>query len=414
MEFTKCQMLIYLPLLILSAATTLFIFRPEFFAVAEFEDSLIMDKLISLENEAAPLVWQKVSDKVYISEDCQPVLTDPPEIIKAVYLTSWSAATKKKIDYLIDLAKTTEINAVVIDIKDYSGQIFYDTAVPQAEKYGAETIRIRNIDPLIERLHKEGIYLIARVTVFQDPILAQARPELAVQSQAKLIGSTSSDLLWLDNKGLAWIDAAAKESWYYNIAIAQDAACRGFDEINFDYIRFPSDGDLEDMVFSFWQEETTKRSVMKEFFTYLRQEMGEVKISADLFGLTAVSSGDLGIGQVLEDSFGNFDYICPMVYPSHYADGFLGYQNPAEHPYEIIKDSMDIASERLRNFNQTNTSTQSFLRPWIQDFDLGAEYDAEMVRAEIQAVVDATNKDYRGFMLWSPRNIYTRGGLEEN
>ena len=407
-------MLIYLPLLILSAATTLFIFRPEYFTVAEFENSLAKEKLIALEKESAPLIWQKVPDKVYISKDCHPILTNPPEIIKAIYLTSWSAATEKKIDYLIELAKTTEINAVVIDIKDYSGQIFYDTAVVEAEKYGAETIRIRNIDSLIEKLHKEGIYLIARVTVFQDPMLVQARPELAVQSQAKLTGATSSDLLWLDNKGLAWIDAAAKESWDYNIAIAQDAACRGFDEINFDYIRFPSDGDLKDMVFPFWQEEITKRSVIKEFFTYLRQEMGEVKISADLFGLTAVSFGDLGIGQVLEDSFGSFDYICPMVYPSHYSDGFLGYQNPAEYPYEIIKDSMDIASERLRNFNRTNTSTQSFLRPWIQDFDLGAEYDAEMVRAEIQAVIDATNDDYRGFMLWSPRNIYTKGALEEN
>ncbi len=413
MKITQCQLAIYLPLLILSAVTTLFVFRPEFFATAEFKDSLAREKLISLENEAAPLIWQKVPEKVYVSEGCQPILAEPPEIVKAIYLTSWSAATEKRIDYLIDLAETTEINAVVIDIKDYSGRIFYDTAVPKAEEYGAKTIRIRDIDSLIEKLHKKKIYVIARVTVFQDPILAQARPDLAVQSQAKLTAATSSDFLWLDNKGLAWIDAAAKESWDYNISLAKEAACRGFDEINFDYIRFPSDGSLEDMVFPFWDEETAKRAVIKEFFVYLRQEMSGVKISADLFGLTAVSPGDLGIGQVLEDSFGSFDYICPMVYPSHYADGFLGYQNPAEHPYEIIKDSMDTASKRLRDFNKTNTSTQSFLRPWIQDFDLGAEYDAKMVRAEIQAVLDATNDDYCGFMLWSPRNIYTKGALEE-
>ncbi|MCK5044353.1 hypothetical protein KAR26_01310 [Candidatus Parcubacteria bacterium] len=428
MKFTQCQLVIYLPLLILSAVTTLFIFRLEFFTAVEVkpEVSEIMAKLSSLENESVVLSSEKIEAESIVSDHgtaCQPILANPPEIIKAVYLTSWSASTESRIDYLINLVKTTEINAVVIDIKDYSGRVFYSMDVPDVKKYGAETIRIKDIDLLIRKLHREGIYVIARVTVFQDPILALFRPDLAVHSKSKLSLPTSTDFsladlernsLWLDNKELAWIDPAAKEAWDYNIAIAKDAVCHGFDEINFDYIRFPSDGDLNDMLFFVWDEETPKSIVMREFFSYLRQELADTKISADLFGLTTVYNTDIGIGQIIEDSFAYFDYVCPMVYPSHYADGFLGYQNPAEHPYEIIKDSMDAAFERLMSFRQTATFTQSQLRPWLQDFNLGAEYDSEMVRLEIKAVIDALQDDYSGFMLWSPHNIYTKGALEEN
>jgi len=327
------------------------------------------------------------------------------EIVEAIYLTSWSASKKEMIDYLIDIAKTTEINAVVIDIKDFSGYVAYDTAVPEVEKYGAEQIRISNIDLLIDKLHIEGIYVIARITVFQDPILAQARPDLAVHSK------TETDSLWFDNVGLAWIDPAAEESWDYNIAIAKDAVNHGFDELNFDYVRFPSDGDLQDMSFPFWDGELPKHAVIREFFKYLRQELLDAKISIDLFGLSTVSSNDLGIGQIIEDGFESFDYVCPMIYPSHYADGFRGYQNPAEYPYEVVKYSMEGALRKLMLYKQSQ-ETNVQLRPWLQDFDLGATYDAEMVRSEVEAVYDAAGEDFKGFMLWNSWNYYTKEALE--
>ncbi len=347
--------------------------------------------------------------------ESQKQLPYQPEIIKAIYLTSWSASKEKRIDYVIDIAKTTEINAVVIDIKDFSGYVAYDTTVPEVEKYNAEQIKISDIDSLIQKLHKEGIYVIGRVTVFQDPVLARARPDLAIHSKSKLSSSTSSALLfsslWLDNMGLAWIDPAARESWDYNIAIAKDAAGHGFDEINFDYVRFPSDGVLQDMSFPFWEGKIPKHLVIKEFFKHLRQELPTTKISIDLFGLSTISFDDLGVGQIIEDAFEYFDYISPMIYPSHYADGFMGYQNPAEYPYEVVKYSMESALKRLMLYKQSQ-KTNVQLRPWLQDFDLGAIYNAEMVESEIKAVYDATGDNFKGFMLWNSWNIYTKEALQ--
>jgi hypothetical protein len=327
-----------------------------------------------------------------------------PETVKAIYVTSWSASTERYIDYIINLAKTTEINGVVIDLKDWSGYVAYDTALPAVAEYGAKSVRIRNIKSLIERLHQEGIYLIARISVFQDPLLALARPELAIRSQENPAS------LWLDRSGLAWIDPAAKEAWDYNIAIAQEAVALGFDEINFDYIRFPSDGNLKDMSFLVWDENSLQHIILKEFFAYLRQQMPEAVLSVDLFGLSTVNFDDLGIGQIIEDAFEYFDYVCPMVYPSHYAPGFLGYANPANYPYEVVKYSLDMASARLSVFNQARAK----LRPWLQDFDLGAVYNASMVKSQITATYEATGDNFSGFMLWNPSNVYTLEALSRN
>ncbi len=205
----------------------------------------------------------------------QKPLANPPKSIKAIYATSWSAATPNKIDYLIKLVKETELNAIVIDIKDFSGYIAYDINLLEVEKYKAEEIKIKRINALIKKLHEENIYVIARITIFQDPVLANARPDLAIHSKSKLaLKSNTQNLtpetLWLDHKKLAWIDPTAKDAWNYNIAIAKDAANRGFDELNFDYIRFASDGNLNDMVFPFYDVKTPKNEIIKDFFFYLR------------------------------------------------------------------------------------------------------------------------------------------------
>lgn len=367
--------------------------------------------------EEEPVEVAEKEEEVLSNGDILPQapLPDPPEEAKGIYLTGWSAGTPSRVEAAIALAKRTEINAVVVDIKDYSGYISYHVDIPEVKAVRADReIRILHPNAMIKRFHDEGIYVIARLTVFQDPILAAAHPEWAVQSKA-------NGGLWKDRKGIAWMDTAAKPVWDYNIAIAKDALDRGFDEVNFDYIRFPSDGVMADASYPFWGESRPRREVLRDFFAYLRSELPEAKISADLFGLVTVNPDDLGIGQVIEDAYPYFDYICPMVYPSHYADGFIGYENPAAHPYGVIKYSLDKAFDRrvaMASSSVPAAASLAKLRPWIQDFNLGATYTSEMVRAQIQATYDSLLKpggedSYGGWLLWDPSNTYTESALQK-
>jgi hypothetical protein len=369
----------------------------------------------------------------------QPHLLNPPEVVRGIYITAWSAGYAQKINSLIGLIKRTNLNAVVIDIKDYSGSVSYKTGIADVAAAGAENnIKILQPNALLKKLHDAGIYVVGRITVFQDPVLAKAHPEWALRNK-------TTGKIWTDKKGLAWMDAAAKPVWEYNAAIAKEALARGFDEIQFDYVRFASDGDLSNVAYPYWDGHTPRRVVIEKFFKFLRDGMPDAKLSADLFGLSTVNTDDLGIGQVIEDAYKYFDYVSPMVYPSHYAAGFLGYQNPAKFPYEVIKYSLEKALARLQtmtmamtNDNESSTASSSLstvivpkfvakLRPWLQDFDLGAVYDASMVKKEIQATEDVLEKgsttislppgasasgNFGGWLLWDPANIYTEGALQ--
>ncbi|MFA5086110.1 MAG: putative glycoside hydrolase [Candidatus Paceibacterota bacterium] len=315
----------------------------------------------------------------------------PKEVI-GIYLTSWSAADPGMVDYVIGLSERTKVNTVVIDIKDWSGHVPYDTDVPEAEK--SERVIIKDMPGLVKKLHDSGLYVIARVAVFQDPVLASERSDLAVKSK--------SGGIWCDFKGLSWIDPSQKEYWKYIVDLSKDALGKGFDEINFDYIRFPSDGILKDMDLDIPSE----REVIAVFFKYLRESIPDDNISVDLFGLSTVNKDDLGIGQSIEDAYQYFDFVCPMVYPSHYASGFIGLDNPAEHPFEVVGYSMARAKMRLGDF-------QSKLRPWLQDFNMGAVYDTEKVLLQISAVREILGDDYSGYMLWNPENWYNEEALSE-
>lgn len=347
-------------------------------------------------------------------------LSNPPEIIKAVYMTGYSASSKSYLNYLSNLFKSTEINAVVVDIKGSDGRVLKNM--------------VPGIDGFVNFFHDKNIYVIGRIAVFEDPEFAKARPDLAVYNKAETT-DTSKPVLWYDRNGLAWMDPSSKDVWDYDVSLAKDAIFHGFDEINFDYVRFPTDGKTENMEFPFYKGKIAKSDVIKEFFQYLRSQLADEKISIDLFGLTTVNADDMGIGQLLENAFENFDYICPMVYPSHYANGFIGFANPAEHPYEVIKYSMDKALNRELIYSQIQESIilKSSLdapatlvqvvspsagyeklakfRPWLQDFNMGADYTSDMVKQEIKATQDSLGKDYNGFMLWNPNNIYTKDAL---
>src|SRR3989344_4161243 len=317
-----------------------------------------------------------------------------PEPLKAIYMTSWVAGTKDWRRELAEFVSKTELNAIVIDIKDYSGYVAFDTGDELIQSLGAEDIRINDLKEFIDYLHDQEIYTIARITVFQDPVYAKTHLDQAVQ---RMDGT-----LWKDRKGLSLIDPRSQQFREYIVRIAQVAERVGFDELNFDYIRFPSDGNMSDIAFPL-SGNRPKAEVLEEFFKNLRSDLRDIGIplSADLFGMTMTNTDDLGIGQVLERTEPYFDYIAPMVYPSHYPSGWNDFQNPAEKPYEVVHIAMSEGVARML----AASSSPSKLRPWIQDFDLGADYDADKVRAQIQATYDA---GLTSWMAWDPGNRYTR------
>ncbi|MEK7609661.1 MAG: putative glycoside hydrolase [Patescibacteria group bacterium] len=344
-----------------------------------------------------------------------------PNPLKGVYMTSWASGSKKSRDHLFDLVDNTEINAVVIDVKDYTGRISFSVSSPELIATGAAESRIPDVRQFIGALHKKGVYVIARISAFQDSYLINIHPEWAVK--------TKTGEIWKDYKGVRWLDPGAKPVWDYLAAIGNESYAIGFDELNFDYVRFPSDGNLDNISYS-WSDGKSRSEIMKEFFVYIHDQFAStsIPISADLFGLTTSAEGDLGIGQILEYALKYFDYVSPMVYPSHFGYGFNGHAKPAQYPYEVVKYSMDKAiskaeatTTRLLYFALdpiASTTSQSYtreiydknkLRPWLQAFDLGAIYTPEMIRSQIQATYDS---GLTSWMLWNAGSVYDKAALE--
>lgn len=325
-----------------------------------------------------------------------------PELkeVKAIYLTGYTAGWKARRNELIQFVENTELNAVVIDIKDASGRIFFETDLALAEEIGSVQVRIPDLEEWLKELKEKGIYTIARIVVFQDPYLARNMPEIALVNQ---FGE-----LWRDYKGQAWVDPTRQLVWDYNIDLAKEAVKIGFDEINFDYIRFPSDGNIKAIVYANLDNDNQKEEknlVMKEFYEYVNDSLKfePVLTSADLFGMTLLRSDGMNIGQRLEDAAPNFDFIGPMVYPSHYPPGHQGFANPAEHPYEVILHSLNSGKNIIEQAGRAQ------LRPWIQDFDLGAVYTPAMIQAQIQASIDGGAS---GYFVWNASNNYTVAGFK--
>ena len=343
-----------------------------------------------------------------------------PNPLKGIYMSSWAAGSSKFRTHLYDLVDTTEVNAVVIDVKDYTGRISFEVDDPSIMATGAVEKRIPDIKQFIDKLHKKGVYVIGRISTFQDSYLINVHPEWAVK--------TKEGVIWKDYKGVKWLDAGAEPVWDYIASIGRAAYKVGFDELNFDYIRFPSDGNLVDIAYS-WGAGRTRVEVMKSFFSYLHDQFSGtgITISADLFGLTTSAEDDLGIGQILEYGLASFDYVAPMVYPSHFGKGYDNFAKPAEHPYDVIKLSMSRAvakaeatTTRSRIVGEepiASTSPQLYtkdtydknkLRPWLQAFDLGAIYTPAMIRAQMQATYDV---GLTSWMLWDAASVYKKEAL---
>ncbi len=347
-----------------------------------------------------------------------------PDAVKALYMTQCYASAPSLRDRLLKFAASTEVNSIVIDLKDYSGTVAFvsSTTIP-----GATGCVVKDFKELVEKMHEQGLYVIGRLTVFQDPLYTKAYPDQAVQS-------ASSGGVWRDRKGLSFVDVSSKPYWEYITKLAREAYLLGVDEINFDYIRYPSDGNMKDT--RYVQTGSSHPENLERFFMAVTAGVragfssSSPKLSADLFGMTATNYDDLNIGQVLERALPYFDYIDPMVYPSHFPPNYNGWADPNKHAYDIIYYTMKKAVARTMATTspvealthvRIGTSTparyekpaydKNKIRPWLQDFDYPVVYTAEMVRAQIQATYDA---GLNSWLMWDPANRYTASAYKNN
>jgi len=310
---------------------------------------------------------------------------------RGVHFTGWAAGSTKARRRFAGQMKDAGFNAVIIALKDYDGHMFVRD-VPLAVKTGAYTNAIPDLPLAVKDFKDLGIYTVARIAIFKDDHLARARPDLAVHFP--------DGRIWTNDKGTAWVDPYKKEIWDYAIDIASRAAAAGFDEIQFDYIRFPSDGKTRQCRYSRADHSpATAAAALSELLAVAvaRLKPLGVKVSVDTFGLTTSVGDGMGIGQSMEQMAAIVDYVSPMMYPSHYARGEYGLKYPNRAPYETIHHGIKDAIARLG-------AKPAALRPYLQDFSMGVRYTPAHVRTQILA---AEELGVRGWILWNAQNNYS-------
>lgn len=332
------------------------------------------------------------SPTIQLSNISNLIPTPPLPVISevhAIYITA-NTAHHDNMENIIKLIKKTkgvhQLNAVVIDVQNgNSFQLDNDLKI------------------LVRRLRFLGIFPIARLSVFQDNELPRTKPETAIKRK--------DGNLWRDRGGRYWVDPASKEVWEHVLELSRQIVDAGFGEINFDYIRFPSDGNMDDIIYPSWDKNKTKTEVILDFSRFIKSELKkeypDLKLTADLFGYTFLRTHDLGIGQSATEMAEIFDDIAPMIYPSHYDSGNFNFENPADHPYEVVYGTLEKGKEIFTK----NEKVFSNIRPWIQDFNLGAIYTPEMVQEQIKAIEDMGLT--RGWMIWNPNNKYREAIFNE-
>ena len=312
-----------------------------------------------------------------------------PREIRGVHVTMPLASLPGRIDEYLAMPG---LNTVELDVKDENGEVGFVSGTPHlARKVGAAKPYYRPRQ-MVAKVRRSGVYLIGRIVVFQDPVLAQARPQLAI--------ATRDGSVWRTSAGHAWTNPYDKRVWAYNLGIAKAAAKAGFDEIQFDYIRFPSDGDVDSAVFR-GGKKGANGWVTTQFVQYAAKRLRPlgVRVSVDLFGLSATR--DLGVGQVPRRIARYVDAIYPMVYPSHYRSGEHGLDDPSSEPGLTV-------SRSLLDFQRELRGRKARLIPWLEDFSLGRTRTPDEVRAQIDA---ARNSGASGYLLWNPVGEYTDGML---
>ncbi len=327
--------------------------------------------------------------------------------VQGIYVTAPTAGTDYMND-LIELVETTEINAMVIDIKDDHGKISYRMESATANEIGATTNTISDMETLVQLLRGKGIYLIARIVAFKDPYLAEQRQDLAVKNKD---GS-----LFRDNNGEGWVNPYYKDVWDYLVEIATESASMGFDEIQFDYIRFSTGIGISNADFGEVAKDKSKEEIITEFTKYAYEKISPlgVFVSADVYGTIISSSVDAGlVGQNYVEMAKYLDYICPMIYPSHFTEGNYGIKHPDLEPYNIIRKVLTASQEKLNMIEPGEH--RAIVRPWLQDFTATwienyQNYGAEELREQIEGVYSV---GYDEWLLWNASCRYSEEGLNE-
>ena len=382
------------------------------------EDVFSDTEEVLLDNSSGETDADANADEAQTDEQEEPeeeIVVKEPVKVKGIYVTGPIAGTEK-MDELIALVEETELNTMVIDIKNDEGAVTYKMQSDMVLEIESGVRYIRDIDALVEKLHEKDIYLIARIVAFKDPYLAEKKPELSLKTKAGEI--------FRDKNKEAWVNPYKKEVWDYLMEIGTQAAEAGFDEIQFDYIRFSTDVNADDIDYGEEAETKTKEEAITEFTEYAYETLHPlgVVVSADVFGTIIDNESDREIvGQNYRDMAENLDYICPMVYPSHYSNGVYDIEVPDKAPYDTVYRAMNISKEKLEEADtgeepETESETDERIagvRVWIQDFTASwlkdyISYGAEEVRAQIQAVYDA---GYEEWILWNARMNYTKEAL---
>jgi hypothetical protein len=315
-----------------------------------------------------------------------------PIELRGVHVTMGLASLPGKLDEYLDLERQG-LTALQLDVKDENGEVgFVSSAIPRLAVSVGAARPYYDARKVTRRVDARGIYLIGRVVLFEDPVLSRGRPDLAIQR--------SDGSVWRDGAGLGWTNPYDKRVWKYNVDIAIAAAKAGFDEIMFDYVRFPSDGDVAAAVYSN-RGSLAKREAIPAFLRYAQRRLDpyDVRIGAAVFGLSATR--DLGIGQIPRQMAPYLDTVYTMTYPSLFGPGELGLDDPGATPGATV-------ARALRRFELALQGHDANIVPWVQDFSFAISYDREMVRAQIYS---ARIKGAKGYLLWNAEGVYTEGTL---
>jgi hypothetical protein len=325
-----------------------------------------------------------------------------PDSVRALYVNAWAAGSRRRMADLIRIADATEINAFIIDIKESDTYLTYDrTEIALAKAIGADQRPASTWLPaLVDTLRAHGIYPIARIVVFKDRVLAEKQPELAIRS--------TSGGLWRDRKGIAWVNPYDRRVWDYNIAIAREALAMGFEEVQWDYVRFPDVTNTMRATMAYPGSDGKSRAEnIRDFIAYSKAQLAsyDVPVTADVFGLVTHLEGDVEIGQHWETVITTADVVLPMVYPSHYATGLYGFAKPIANPYQIVRLALTDAAERTAWVRDSTGKPVGEVMAWLEAMSIrGAQYGAAEIRAQIQAAYDAGLKSWA---LWNPGSKFT-------
>lgn len=326
-----------------------------------------------------------------------PARVPKPDSVRALYVNAWAAGSRSRMAELIRITDATEINALIIDIKESDTYLSHSgTTIALAREIGADKRPATTWLPeLVDTLRAHGIYSIARIVVFKDRMLAERKPDLAIRHV--------NGGLWRDNKGGAWVNPYDRRVWDYNIAIAREALEMGFSELQWDYVRFPDVTEKARATMAFPGSNGVSRADnIQAFLRYSKEQLKDqgVPVTADVFGLVTHLEDDVGIGQNWERVITAADAVLPMVYPSHYYAGLYGFPRPGLKPYEVVRLATADAVERTRFIADSAKVAVGEVRPWLEAMSIrGLRYGPAELRAQIQGAYDA---GATGWALWNP------------